>query len=70
MNNNDTWRMIGLVGTFGLEIAICTIGGLFLGRYLDSSFDTKPVWLLVGTFGGLVVGILSALYTLKTFIKE
>lgn len=62
--------MAGLIGTFGMEIAGCTVGGLFLGRYLDSHFGTGPLWLLIGTFGGLVLGIISALYTVKTFIKE
>ncbi|HET7615620.1 MAG TPA: AtpZ/AtpI family protein [Bacillales bacterium] len=69
-NTEDPWRMTGLLGTLGLEITGCIVGGAFLGRYLDARFGTDPVWLAVCLIAGLLLGILSALYTLKTFVKE
>ncbi|HET7521806.1 MAG TPA: AtpZ/AtpI family protein [Bacillales bacterium] len=69
-NTDDPWRMAGLLGSLGMEIAGCTIGGVFLGQYLDKRFGTEPVWLAVCVIGGLILGILCALYTLKTFVKD
>ena len=63
-------RMMGLMGTLGIEIAAFIIGGVYLGRYLDHQFGTEPVWLIVGIFGGMIVGIASALFTLRSFIKD
>jgi len=62
--------MTGLLGTFGMEIAGFTIGGLYLGRWLDAHYGSKPLWLVICTFGGLAVGIVSAIYTLRAFIKD
>jgi len=40
------WRLVGRYGSVGLEMGIAVAVGLFLGRYLDDKFDTKP-WLTV-----------------------
>jgi F0F1-type ATP synthase assembly protein I len=62
--------MFGLLGTFGLEIVAFTVGGIYLGHRLDAHYGSDPLWLIICTLGGLVVGILSAIYTLKTFVKD
>lgn len=69
-NTDDPWRMVGLVGTLGFEIVACIIGGIYFGRYLDETFDAEPLWLAVCAIAGLAVGIVSAYYTLKTFVKD
>jgi len=69
-NTDNPWQMMGVVGTLGLEILVCIVGGVFLGRYLDEKFHTQPIWLAIGILGGLLIGLISALFTLKTFIKE
>lgn len=63
-------KMMGLMGTLGIEIAAFIIGGVYLGRYLDHRFGTDPVWLIIGIFGGMIVGIASAIFTLRSFIKD
>lgn len=67
---DNPWRMMGLVGTLGFEIVAFIIIGVWLGKYLDARFSTEPLWLTVGVLGGLIIGIVSALFTLKTFIKD
>lgn len=67
---DDPLRMMGLIGTLGIEIAAFTVGGVFLGKYLDALYNTKPLWIAICVLVGLAVGIVSALYTLKTFIKD
>jgi len=69
-NTDNPWQMMGVVGTLGLEIFLGIVGGIFLGRYLDGEFHTQPIWLVIGILGGLLIGLIGALFTLKTFIKE
>lgn len=69
-NPNDPWRYAGLAGTIGLEMFGLIIGGVLGGRYLDDKFGTEPTWLGIGIIAGLILGIASAAYTLKTFIKD
>lgn len=64
------YRTIGLIGTLGIEITAFIIGGIYLGKYLDRLFHSSPTLLVIGIFVGMLVGIASALLTLKAFIKE
>jgi ATP synthase protein I len=43
----------------GLQLAICIIGGLYLGQWLDRKFGTAPWLLFVGVFGGFAAGFYS-----------
>lgn len=70
MKKNDPRRMLGLAGTFGLEITAFTIGGIFLGRNLDAHFGSDPLWLVICTLAGILVGFLSVFYTLRMIMKD
>jgi ATP synthase protein I len=49
-------RVLGTVGTAGIELAVATVVGLFGGRWLDGLLGTGP-WLQWLGFGlGLFVG--------------
>ncbi|MGD9889988.1 MAG: AtpZ/AtpI family protein [Dehalococcoidia bacterium] len=41
-----------LIG-IGWYFAVCIVGGVWIGRWLDGRFDTAPVLSLIGTFAGL-----------------
>jgi F0F1-type ATP synthase assembly protein I len=43
----------------GLQLAVCIIGGLYLGQWLDRRFSTAPWMLFIGVFGGAALGIYS-----------
>ncbi len=49
-------RLVGL----GWFIAICIVGGLLLGLWLDGKFGTRPWLTLVGIIAGLVLAIYGA----------
>lgn len=61
---------IALVGSLGMEVILTTVGGAYLGKYLDTYFGTKPTLLIIGVFIGLTAGFLTAGYTLRAFIKD
>ena len=41
----------------GTQLVIFVLGGVFLGRWLDSRWDTSPWFLLTGTLAGIGVGL-------------
>jgi len=48
----------------GWYFALCVVGGVWLGRWLDGRFDTAPVFALVGTFLGLGLALYGGYRTL------
>ena len=56
----------GKYGAIGFEFAAATIGGIFLGSYIDSYFGTSP-W---GTFLGAVGGMAGAIYRLTLVLQK
>lgn len=37
----------------GWYFALCVVGGVLAGRWLDGRFESAPVFALIGTFAGL-----------------
>jgi len=69
-STDNPWQMIGLIGTIGMEVVLMTLGGGWLGRMLDTRWHTQPVLLITGVMMGLVLGIASAVYTIKALLRE
>jgi F0F1-type ATP synthase assembly protein I len=40
-------------------MAICIVGGLYLGQWLDRKFGTAPWLLMIGVFGGAALSFYS-----------
>jgi ATP synthase protein I len=66
----NPWQLFAMIGTLGMEVVLLAVGGAWLGRLLDSAWQTKPIMLTVGILVGIVLGFVSAAYTLKAFLKE
>ena len=45
---------LGLLG-IGWYVALCLLGGVFGGLWLDNRFGTGPLFILLGIGAGLVV---------------
>jgi len=50
---NPLWRMSGM----GIELASHIVAGLLIGWLLDYWLKTSPLWLVIGTVAGVVVGM-------------
>lgn len=59
------WQGLGLVGTVGWMVAMPTVGGALLGRWLDTKFDTRVFWTLSLIFVGVTLGCASAWRQIK-----
>ncbi|ALS26029.1 hypothetical protein ABEV74_07740 [Paenibacillus cisolokensis] len=65
-NGDNPWRAAALVGVMGLDIAICTVLGYYLGDWLGGSRG----WGAFGIVMGLAVGILSCIFLLKRILED
>lgn len=51
-----TVRELGYFASLGMSVALSIVIGLFLGRWLDSKFDTDPILMFVGLAMGIIAG--------------
>lgn len=70
MGKENPWHMLAMFSTLGTEVILLTLGGGWLGSWLDGVWETKPLLLVLGVFLGLALGFFSAYYTLKKIVKE
>lgn len=47
------WKAVGSYGTVGLEVVLCIMVGLFVGRWLDGRLGTEPFLSVLWFFFGL-----------------
>jgi len=52
--NNETYRILGLVGSLGFTTAGAIAGGYFLGIYIDKKLNTPPWFMLCFVILGIV----------------
>jgi len=59
MNDKEKKKMyltVADLSTMGFAMVIAIVLGLFAGLYLDSKFDTEPIFTLLFIFGGILAG--------------
>jgi F0F1-type ATP synthase assembly protein I len=54
----------GLLG-LGLIIATCLVAGMAAGWFLDDWLGTAPVFVLVGTASGIVLGVFGTIIEVR-----
>lgn len=69
-SGREAWQAIGLVSAIGVDLASCTVAGVFLGKWLDSLWGTAPWMLLVGILLGLTGGVMGVVKLLQKFGPE
>ncbi|TCS95588.1 AtpZ/AtpI family protein [Hazenella coriacea] len=69
-NKGNPLYIAATIGSMGMEVLISTVGGAWLGKWLDQMWGTKPILILVGFLLGLTLGFVSAFYTFKALIKD
>lgn len=53
---NLPFKEFGLYGSLGITMVLLTVGGYFLGYWLDGKLGTSPYLSLVGLFLGIAAG--------------
>jgi ATP synthase protein I len=59
------WRSLGILGMVGWPIALASVGGILIGRALDSHWQTGPQFTLLFLLIGVVIGCYVAWTTLS-----
>lgn len=62
---DDIMFGLGVFGIIGWSISIPMLLGIFLGIYLDKSFQMNFSWTLTLLFAGIIVGCLNAWHWIK-----
>ncbi|MCQ2559208.1 MAG: AtpZ/AtpI family protein [Clostridia bacterium] len=57
-----------MTSTLGIEMAVCTVLGAYLGYKLDGRFDTLPWLTAIGVLLGMAAGIWGIIQTLKRYL--
>lgn len=64
------WQGLASVGTVGWMIALPTVGGALLGRWIDGHYRTGIFWTLSLLTLGLMVGCVATWRTMNRELKE
>ncbi|NGQ95554.1 AtpZ/AtpI family protein [Brevibacillus sp. SYP-B805] len=62
------WQAIGLVSLIGVDLAVCVVAGVWLGKYIDRMYATGPWFLMLGLLVGLGVGVYSVYRLIRTYL--
>ena len=68
--NNETYRILGLVGSFGFTTAGAMAGGYFLGSYLDKKLNTAPWFMLSFIILGIAGSFIEFFKLIKKLSRE
>jgi ATP synthase protein I len=67
---DSPWKALSLVSLIGADLAICTVGGVWLGRKADLYFGTPPWFMIIGLLLGIVIGVLTIIPIVKKHLGE
>ncbi|HSV67715.1 MAG TPA: AtpZ/AtpI family protein [Mycobacteriales bacterium] len=65
-NGLDRSKLLGV----GSAIALCLLGGMALGWFVDGRLHTFPVFVLVGLALGIAGGCVYAYVEIREFLRE
>lgn len=71
--NNDISSIAKVLAIFfqlGITIVVTIVMCLFIGKYLDSKFQTGNIWTLIFLFIGVLAAIRNMYYILKNVMKK
>lgn len=71
-NNGDSpWRAAALVSVMGINVAICLIGGYWIGNWLSGLFGGSALaWKAGGFFVGLIVAVWSVVQLVRKALGD
>lgn len=64
------WRYLYLFGGIGTSIVVPIVLGMFVGKYFDGQWNTKPTATLVGLSIGFIISLVHVGTTIQTFLRD
>jgi ATP synthase protein I len=65
---DNPWQAVGLVSLIGVDMAVCVVSGVYLGKYIDGLLATKPWFMMLGLLVGLGVGVYSVYRIIRGYL--
>ena len=62
---DQVWFWLGMFGLVGWAVAVPTLAGVFLGRWLDDRFEGPASWTITLLLVGVALGCLNAWYWIR-----
>lgn len=62
---NSIWLGLGMYGLVGWSIAVPTLIGIFLGIWIDKTWQSSYSWTLMMLFVGVILGCWNAWYWIE-----
>ncbi|USB32889.1 AtpZ/AtpI family protein [Paenibacillus sp. YPG26] len=71
-NTGTVLKAAGLVSAIGIDIAVCTVAGYYLGSWWDSfgSGSSTGIRTGIGVLIGVVIGMVSVIYLIKKVMED
>jgi ATP synthase protein I len=64
------WKALSLVSIIGVNIAVSTLAGVWIGNKVDMYFNTSPWWMIGCLFLGMGSGFMSIIPIIKRFLGD
>jgi F0F1-type ATP synthase assembly protein I len=68
-NDRNPFKAMALMSAILGQLAGSTLIGVFLGKWLDQEWGTEPIFLIIGLFIGLSVGIYAMFVSVRHFFS-
>lgn len=68
--HGKTFAYFALFTEIGLVLFVTTLGGALAGHWLDQRADTAPLFLILGFFGGALLGALADWRLIRRFLAR
>ncbi|KAA8998026.1 AtpZ/AtpI family protein [Paenibacillus spiritus] len=69
-NTGKALRAMGLVSAIGVDLAGCTLGGYFLGRWVGGMWGNPGLWIGLGVLFGMLSGAASIFAVIKRMMRD
>ncbi|OCA82394.1 hypothetical protein A8F94_21050 [Bacillus sp. FJAT-27225] len=67
--NRNPFKAMALMSAILSQLVGSTLLGIFAGRWLDGKSGTEPLFLIIGLFIGLAVGIYAVLRLVQHYFS-
>lgn len=67
---DNPWKAFFLVSGIGLDLAVCTVLGFWVGKGLAYWFGGHPLWIAAGVLFGIFLGFASVIVMLKPYAGD
>lgn len=64
------WKMASTVSMIGVDFAICTMAGFYLGSWLGNLLGSRGIGVAVGVLAGIAAGVYSAVAVIRKIMRE